>query len=239
MYLLKSKNEFYFSRVCFPQNLAQQGYPFDIKVPLMTKDRQVAIQRNVGISACIKEAVIASQTSQPIPYCDFKSVLDKHMQAVREQAIYIITSLSTHKLSSVEPIEFGHAVDFDDCIGSDLPEGITSEDLHNPFPYRGYLKLFIDSVRASKDCQEQEERINHFIEYTETYYIAKVTPADISHYLELLGSEGRSPKSSRDYFNSTTQFLKWLDMKGFISLNPAENIEWKLQLSLVRTNYND
>ncbi len=67
MYLLKSTNGLYLSRVCTPNPLLKQGYPFDIQVSLMTKDRHVVIQRNFDIATCIKQAFFACQTLHPIP----------------------------------------------------------------------------------------------------------------------------------------------------------------------------
>ena len=61
MYLVKSTNGIYFSRICSPKPLLPYGYPYEIKVSLMTKDRHVAIQRNFEIAACIKQAFTSAQ----------------------------------------------------------------------------------------------------------------------------------------------------------------------------------
>ncbi|CDU08787.1 conserved hypothetical protein [Vibrio coralliirubri] len=236
MYLLKSTNGLYFSRVCTPKPLLKQGYPFDIKVSLMTKDRHVAIQRNFDIAACIKQAFFACQTLHPIPYKDFKSALNQRIQAIREQSFYIIPSSPPRPIQKpavAEPTVFDTDVDFEDEFGSDLPEGSTSEDVHNPFPYRGYLKLFIDSKKALRvnhlTCHQLEQRINHFIQYAEKHYIAEATSADIMRYLDVLNSEKRAPKTNKDYFASTKQFLKWLNIMGYASPNPAESITGKFK----------
>lgn len=55
MYLVKQSNVVYYSRVCYPQALINIGYPFDIKVSLLTKDRATAVLRNLHISAIIKQ----------------------------------------------------------------------------------------------------------------------------------------------------------------------------------------
>ncbi|GIB00678.1 integrase [Vibrio cholerae] len=46
MYLQKAPNGVYQTRICIPKTLRGSGYPFDIKVNLLTKDRSQAIERN-------------------------------------------------------------------------------------------------------------------------------------------------------------------------------------------------
>ncbi|WP_413112457.1 hypothetical protein [Thaumasiovibrio sp. DFM-14] len=108
-------------------------------------------QRNFDIAACIKQAFFACQTLHPITYKDFKSAFNQRIQAIREQSFYIIPSTPLRPIQkpvSAEPTVFDADVNFVDEFESDLPEGITSQDVHSTFPYRGNLKLSIDSKKA-------------------------------------------------------------------------------------------
>lgn len=231
MYLLKSQNGIYFSRVCTPKPLIKHGYPFDIKVSLMTKDRNVAIQRNFDIAACIKQAFFASQTLHPIPFDDFKQALNERIEAIRQASFYIIPSQVVQTgLQSARTQ--GEILLDEEEIEPDIV-GLKSEDLHDPFPYRGYLKLFIDSKRASQvnelTCHQLNQRITHFIDYTEKNFIHEASSADIMRYIDFLNGEKRSPKTNKDYFASTKQFLKWLKLMGYTATNPASDITGKFR----------
>ena len=67
MYLLKSANGLYFSRVRTPKNLVKQGYPFDVKVSLMTKDRRVCDTTKLRYSFLYQTSLLCQRNFTPYP----------------------------------------------------------------------------------------------------------------------------------------------------------------------------
>ena len=57
MYLFRATNCTYFTRICFSKALRNRGFPFDIKISLLTKVRCIAIKRNLVVSLAIVELV--------------------------------------------------------------------------------------------------------------------------------------------------------------------------------------
>lgn len=83
MYLFRATNCSYFTRICFSKELKIRGFPFDIKISLLTKVRLVAIKRNLVISLAIFELVERiNETTMPH---DFKSSLNERINELREE----------------------------------------------------------------------------------------------------------------------------------------------------------
>lgn len=79
MYLQKAPNGVYQTRVCIPKPLRAFGYPFDIKVSLLTKERSEAIERNFRIASCIKVAISRIDQVKPASFRVFKHTLGQHI----------------------------------------------------------------------------------------------------------------------------------------------------------------
>ncbi|WP_153446719.1 hypothetical protein [Vibrio algicola] len=109
MYLLKQANSVYYSHVCCPKALHKFGYPFDIKVSLLTKDRATALLRNLHISATIKQFLfneLPSNKSKLLPFRQFKQALDQAIDTVRRNSFttinYSVPALKTVTVSADE-----------------------------------------------------------------------------------------------------------------------------------------
>ena len=46
MYLFRAPNSTYYTRICLPKSLRDNGFPFDLKISLLTKRRDEAVDRN-------------------------------------------------------------------------------------------------------------------------------------------------------------------------------------------------
>jgi hypothetical protein len=74
MYLFKASNYTYYTRICLPKNLRDRGFPFDLKISLLTKNRPRATERNPLVAAKLKSLInnITTQTQ----VADFQSAAD-------------------------------------------------------------------------------------------------------------------------------------------------------------------
>ncbi len=47
----------YFTRICLAKSLRDIGYPFDVKVSLLTRDRSEAVIRNIDVAGTLKKLI--------------------------------------------------------------------------------------------------------------------------------------------------------------------------------------
>lgn len=102
MYLVKQSNAVYYSRMCYPQALINIGYPFDIKVSLLTKDRATAVLRNLHISAIIKQSLFDESpliNPNPLLFRQFKRDLDQRLDHTRRNVFKTCEYILFHPLT--------------------------------------------------------------------------------------------------------------------------------------------
>ncbi|EPJ2721468.1 hypothetical protein ACTHEH_001462 [Vibrio vulnificus] len=109
MYLQKAPNGVYHTRICIPKALRESGYPFDIKVSLLTKERSEAIERNFKVASCIKVAINQVDMVNPVLFPKFKLALNQQIEVLRKS----FSSPAAYK-PSLEAIAY-----FEDDIVSD------------------------------------------------------------------------------------------------------------------------
>lgn len=236
MYLQKAPNGVYQTRICIPKPLRTFGYPFDIKVSLMTKERSEAIRRNFKVASSIKSAIEQIDFSNPPKFTSFKSVLDQQINILRQ-------SFQTAIPRTNSPAVIAH---FEDDIVCDLPSSIELCNLEEtdpsmkdayiePIPFNKLLECFMESKRKRNVRQltihQLEQRITHCINFFDEKNINRstVTNGDFEDYVDLLFSEGRSSKTNKEYFAAVKQFFKWLRMKNYILNNPCEGLNPKFK----------
>ncbi|WP_318480604.1 hypothetical protein [Photobacterium leiognathi] len=103
MYLQKAPNGAYQTRVCIPKPLRAFGYPFDIKVSLLTKERSEAIDRNLKIASCIKVAISRIDQVKPASFRVFKHTLSQHIALLRQS--FTVNSVCLSHPESLTNIE--------------------------------------------------------------------------------------------------------------------------------------
>jgi hypothetical protein len=83
MYLCRATNCTYFTRICFTKSLKDRGFPFDIKVSLLTKVRSVAKKLNLVISLAVLDLIegINSTTSPD----SFRLALHNKIKELRDE----------------------------------------------------------------------------------------------------------------------------------------------------------
>ncbi|MGI2174563.1 hypothetical protein [Shewanella ulleungensis] len=57
MYLYRAPNNVYFTRICLAKYLRDKGFPFDVKVSLLTRDRAEAVIRNIDVAGALKKII--------------------------------------------------------------------------------------------------------------------------------------------------------------------------------------
>ncbi|HCG5571193.1 TPA: tyrosine-type recombinase/integrase [Vibrio parahaemolyticus] len=231
MYLQKAPNGVYQTRICIPKQLREFGYPFDIKVSLLTKERSEAIERNFKIASCIKIAISQIDLTNPVLFPKFKVVLHQQMETLRKS----FCSPTAYKLTP-ETVAY-----FEDDIVSDIPSNIDLTNLVETepsvksisaevVPFTQLLERFLESKKKRNVRQltihQLEQRISHCINFLEKEGINRntVSSSDLDSYIDLLYSEGRSTKTNKDYFSASKQFFKWLKSKKYIPNNPAQDL---------------
>ncbi|MBE3659038.1 integrase [Vibrio navarrensis] len=231
MYLQKAPNGVYQTRICIPKPLREFGYPFDIKVSLLTKERSEAIERNFKMASCIKIAISQIDLTNPVLFPKFKVVLHQQMETLRKS----FCSPTAYKLTP-ETVAY-----FEDDIVSDIPSNIDLSNLEETepsvksipskvVPFTQLLERFLESKQKRNVRQltihQLEQRISHCINFLEKEGINRntVSSSDLDSYIDLLYSEGRSTKTNKDYFSASKQFFKWLKSKKYIPNNPAQDL---------------
>lgn len=66
MYLSKNASGTYYTRLPLPKSLRDRGLPFAIRTSLCTKDRQLAVDRNLAVAARTR-ALIAATPADTAP----------------------------------------------------------------------------------------------------------------------------------------------------------------------------
>ncbi len=231
MYLQKAPNGVYQTRICIPKPLRTFGYPFDIKVSLMTKERSEAIGRNFKVASCIKLALEQVNTTHPPKFPAFKSALDQQISILRKTFITIPSSPTLPELIK----------HLSDDIMCDLPSSIDLCNLEETdpsikdipikiIPFQDLLARFIESKKKRDVRQltvnQLKQRITHCLNFLESRDVNRntVSSSDLEDYIDLLYAEGRSAKTNKDYFAATKQFFNWLKSKKYILNNPLQDL---------------
>ncbi|TOA19757.1 integrase, partial [Vibrio parahaemolyticus] len=130
MYLQKAPNGVYQTRICIPKLLREFGYPFDIKVSLLTKERSDAIERNFKTASCIKGALSLIDHNQPPLFSVFKATLDKRIEALR----FSFTSTAGQSYSKIFEAPPELMEHFQNDIYTDLPSEVDLTNLEETDP---------------------------------------------------------------------------------------------------------
>ncbi|MCE3219227.1 tyrosine-type recombinase/integrase [Vibrio diabolicus] len=242
MYLQKAPNGVYQTRICIPKLLREFGYPFDIKVSLLTKERSDAIERNFKTASCIKGALSLIDHNQPPLFSAFKATLDKRIEALR----FSFTSTAGQSYSKIFEAPPELMEHFQNDIYTDLPSEVDLTNLEETdpdiksvptkvIPFSKLLERFLESKKKRNVRQltvhQLNQRISHCINFLETQNVNRNTVciSDLEDYIDLLYSESRSSKTNKDYFSAVKQFFKWLKSKKYILENPTEDLNPKFK----------
>ncbi|TOK22672.1 hypothetical protein CGI22_15885 [Vibrio parahaemolyticus] len=214
MYLFKTANHNYYTRICLPKKFRDLGFPFDLKISLLTKNRQLASFRNLTVAIELKQ-LIDSVTPQTHP-ADFKIAANELINTLRNTFVEGLDATSTVVIP-VRPTS-------SECS----PEPTVSKRC--PIvPLKDALASFVESKQLQEvrplTIQQLEARIKCFIESTPVNGVAEVTTAHALTYRDELLKAGRSVKTNKEYLAACSQFFKYLKLMNHTQINPFEDVK--------------
>ncbi|MDN2481667.1 tyrosine-type recombinase/integrase [Vibrio agarivorans] len=214
MYLFRAPNCTYYTRICLPKKLRDNGFPFDLKVSLLTKNRQLASERNLTVAARLKDLIFKTHTQSCVEA--FKASSD----AIIKETRCGFDSNQHHKEVSVVPVRSAERQD------------VTST-VHRKDPPVVSLKAALDAFVESKKLQnvrpltvhQLDSRVRHCINLLPVDSIDAVTSAHALLYRDQLLREGRSYKTNKEYLAAAFQFFKYAKTMNYIAINPFDGIK--------------
>jgi hypothetical protein len=94
MYLFRAPNCTYYTRICLPKELRDRGFPFDLKISLLSKYRGEAVTRNASVTLVVKK-VLEGVTNNTTPEA-FKRLVNQDINDTRLS----FSSSSSHQAPS-------------------------------------------------------------------------------------------------------------------------------------------
>ena len=83
MYLFRAPNCTYYTRICLSKSLRDRGFPFDLKISLLTKSRSTAVIRHFEIAPALK--ILINSVSLIENSEDFKGAVDQRVDVIRQK----------------------------------------------------------------------------------------------------------------------------------------------------------
>ncbi|MGY6396174.1 tyrosine-type recombinase/integrase [Vibrio parahaemolyticus] len=207
MYLLKLPSSVYYHRSPVPVSLRERGFPNEVRLSLLTKDRNVATQRNIHLALAVKQSFDIALEDDALSYHDIKESLYQEISLLREGYIHDTTQALR---TSVVPLK------------STLQR----------FDARQALVQFLQAKKSDNltalTMRQLEQRTSHCLNFLDVFS-KPFNEAALEDYIEHLKSEGRSAKTNKEYFAVVKQFFCWCHNKRFIKVNPCLNLKPKFK----------
>ena len=205
MSLSKNASGTYYTRLPLPKSLRDRGLPFAIRTSLCTKDRQLAVDRNLAVAARTR-ALIAATPADTAPR-SFYRWIRADLDAFKAAGFIPPQTPSTPREPSVDApacpssgIMLTHALAR--FIETKTSEGIQHRSV-------GQLQL----------------RINAFVTWAKGVKVDEVTPALAQEYRNsLLRKNDISFKTKTDYLAALKQFFRWCVALDYCSRNPFDGL---------------
>jgi integrase len=205
MYLSKNASGTYYTRLPLPKSLRDSGLPFAIRTSLCTKDRQLAVDRNLAVAARTRALIAATPTD--IAPRSFYRWIRADLDAFKAAGFIPPQTPSTPR----EP-----SVDAPACPSS----GITLTRA---------LARFIETKTSEgiqhKSVGQLQLRINVFVTWAKGVKVDEVTPTLAQEYRNgLLRKSDISFKTKADYLAALKQFFRWCVALDYCSRNPFDGL---------------
>lgn len=200
MYLLKHSSSVYYHRFPVPVSLRDRGFPCEIRLSLLTKDRQTALERNIQMSLIVRRNINFALIDDTLTHSDARSALNGEVSILRKE-YSLRTPQTAHSYrvpikSSIKQI-FDARQALSDFLTKKKSDNVTALTIH-----------------------QLEQRISHcfdFVEAEKKQYDA----AMIDAYVAYLKADKCSAKTNKEYFSSVKQFFSWCHNKCLIKVNPC------------------
>jgi integrase len=232
MYLYRAPNNVYFTRICLAKYLRDKGFPFDVKVSLLTRDRAEAVIRNIEVAGTLKKIIKS---------IDHKTRINDFIRYVDE----VINNLRAQFDADDSDITFNitpkpHFIPIRDTKLSEHRETTAVAQAKPVIGLNEALSAFIISKQKSAirplSIKQLEQRTRHFIDTvssksalktkfkTDDKCVHDITSADAMTYRDELLTQGRSYKSNKEYLAAIFQFFKWCQLMNYSNHNPFESV---------------
>ncbi|MGI2178422.1 site-specific integrase [Shewanella frigidimarina] len=229
MYLYRAPNNVYFTRICLAKSLRDKGFPFDVKVSLLTHDRAEAVIRNIDVAGTLKKIIKSIDHQTRIN--DFIRYVDEVINNLRAQ---FDADDDTDAIINVTQKRY--SIPIRDTKLSEHRETTAVAQAKPVIGLNEALSAFIISKQKSAirplSIKQLEQRIRHFIDAVSSKSTSKaeskcvhdMTSADAMRYRDTLLTQGRSYKSNKEYLAAIFQFFKWCQLMNYCRRNPFESV---------------
>jgi integrase len=229
MYLYRAPNNVYFTRICLSKYLRDKGFPFDVKVSLLTRDRAEAVIRNIDVAGTLKKIIKSIDHQTRIN--DFIRYVDEVINSLRAQF-----DAASDTDAMINITQKRHSIPIRDTKLSEHRETTSVVQVMPVLGLDEALSAFIISKQKSAirplSIKQLEQRIRHFIDTvsskstskTESKCVHDITSADAMNYRDALLIQGRSYKSNKEYLAAVFQFFKWCKLMNYCNHNPFESV---------------
>ncbi|WP_244663322.1 tyrosine-type recombinase/integrase [Vibrio harveyi] len=201
-----------------PKSLRDNGFPFDLKISLLTKRRDEAVERNFILVPPLKKLI--DEAFQENDAASFRLKVDELVNYVREGF-----SLRDMVRLPVRQVRTASSLSSLTAVNTVEPPTIKPKIVITP---ENALEEFIVSKQHAKvrplTIEQLNQRTAHFLTPLTIDCVSKITSADALRFRDRLYKEGRSYKTNKDYLASCRQFFKWCKQMNYISENPFQEI---------------
>jgi integrase len=232
-YMSRAPNNVYITHICLSKYLRDKGFPFDVKVSLLTRDRAEAVIRNIDVAGTLKKTIKSIDHKTRIN--DFIRYVDEVINNLRAQ---FDADDDTDAIINVTQKRY--SIPIRDTKLSEHRETTAVAQAKPVIGLNEALSAFIISKQKSAirplSIKQLEQRIRHFIDAVsskdkpksktkpECKCVHDITSADAMTYRDSLLTQGRSYKNNKEYLATIFQFFKWCQLMNYSSLNPFESV---------------
>jgi integrase len=242
MYLFRATNCTYYTRMVLPAYLRDKGFAADIKVSLLTKQRSIAIGRNLVVAGILRP-LISNLTPQSMPdvfkehvnqlindaragFIGVTDTLDDKAKPVREIIQFIPTRPT--KLAHNSATYDNYPLPTNWAFSNNSSSKKQTNSVANVTLSDALIKFVASKQKQSVSVltvKQLNQRIGHFIERTHLDDVFDITSAEAMEYKDCLLEEGRSHKSNKDYLAAVSQFFKWCKLMRYTTANPFGEVK--------------
>ncbi|EGQ8536306.1 tyrosine-type recombinase/integrase [Vibrio parahaemolyticus] len=226
MYLIKLSNNVFYTRISTPVALQTSlGYPREIRLSLLTKQRRLASKRNSQLSGVI-HTLYEQALTERIPYVSFKVELDAQVAKVRQQfssnlpnedspqSKCTVVSIRTKVQPAPAP--------------APAPEVSVTPSLVDEQVLITELDNFIHSKRLEKvtplTLTQLNQRCTNFLDYLTKQNVSLSAKA-ANTYRDHLIEAGLSAKTVKEYIAANKQFFDYCERIELIEKNVFKAIK--------------
>ncbi|MBL0549790.1 site-specific integrase [Aeromonas caviae] len=250
-YLLKNRHGNYYTRVPFPHALCQLGYPQEIRLSLLTKDRHEATLRNlvaahglkqlIGKLAASPTAIIKPNNDQPITR--FRDLLEPDLARLRQRMLALGDALIPSSHDPDRQMDEPSALIQPNCASpivlvsaesSSLPvEPRQPRDAGVTLPVTmsqlqaEFIQRKSDEGISPRSVQQLQTRTDALVQAVgAAFFVQALKFKQVDCFMQVLG-KGLKEKTVREYKAACAQMLGFAVKLEYTPKNPFDQIKVK------------